>query len=288
MFPMRKSFLAVLTPLLALGLAACNHAPNQVTAATSDPSRATPAGAQDSQARSLQIRVSSTQRTYACHNTGDSIQVTGSSNILTITGDCGSLQVTGNSNSITIDSVQTVQFTGSSNSILYRSAHRPTVNDDGRSNSIGRATDQATRGGGDTVSSGNDIAGSVSAAVASAMQSANAASQSAAATAGAVQGIQDRGGVLNIILSRQRTTQDCGDGKVVNINGYENDITLTGSCSKVTLNGWGNTIRIEEVAAIEVMGHTNAFTWERGRSVAQPAVQIDSGMDNSVRHVAAH
>ena len=127
-----------------------------------------------------------------------------------------------------------------------------------------------------------------SAAVASAMQSANADSQSAAATAGAVQGIQDRGSVLNIILSRQRTTQDCGDGTVVNINGYENDITLTGSCSKVTLNGWGNTIHIEEVAAIEVMGHTNAFTWERGRNITKPAVQIDSGMDNSVRHVAAH
>jgi hypothetical protein len=57
--------------------------------------------------------------------------------------------------------------------------------------------------------------------------------------------------------------------------------TLTGSCSKVTLNGWGNTVRIEEVAAIEVL-------WERGRNIAKPSVQIDSGMDNFARHVTAH
>jgi hypothetical protein len=91
--------------------------------------------------------------------------------------------------------------------------------------------------------------------------------------------------VLNIILSRQRTTQDCGAGKTVNINGYQNDITLTGSCEKVTLNGWGNTIHLEEVAAIEVMGHTNTLTWERGRNTRKPVVQIDSGVDNSVRRL---
>jgi hypothetical protein len=86
----------------------------------------------------MQIRVSSTHRTYACHNPADSVQVTGSSDVLTITGSCGSLQVTGSSNSITIDSVRTVQFTGDSNSVLYRSGARPTVGDEGRSNAIAR------------------------------------------------------------------------------------------------------------------------------------------------------
>jgi hypothetical protein len=73
----------------------------------------------------------------------------------------------------------------------------------------------------------------------------------------------------------------------VNINGYQDEITLTGSCTKVTLNGWGNTIRMEEVASIEVMGHTNTLIWERGRNVRKPAVRIDSGTDNSVRHMAS-
>jgi Protein of unknown function (DUF3060) len=274
---MRKSLLALFAPLLALTIAACSHA--------------TPAAAQDAEAQSVQVNVSATHRTYACHNPGDSIQVTGSSDILDITGSCGSLQVTGNSNSITIDSVQTVQFTGDSNSVLYRSVHRPTVSNTGHSNSITRATaDQAGVSGGDATVASNSgadtaVSGSVSATVSSAMQAANAASEAAASAAGAVQAVQTRGNMLNIILSHQRTTQDCGDGKVVNINGYQNDIRLTGSCSKVTLNGWGNTIRIEEVASIEVTGHTNTLTWERGRNVRKPSVQIDSGMDNSVQHL---
>ena len=288
---MQKALLAVFVPLLALTVAAWNHTPNQVAAASSDPSPATPAAAQDSEARSVQVNVSSTHRTYACHDPGDSIQVTGSSDILTITGNCGSLQVTGNSNSIIIDSVQTVQFTGGSNSVLYRSVHRPTVSNTGQSNSIARATtDQAAAFGGDTTvasNSGTDtaVSGSVDATVSSAMQAADAASEAAASAAGAVHVVQTRGNLLNIVLSNQRTTQDCGDGKAVNINGYQNDITLTGSCSKVTLNGWGNTIRIEEVASIEVTGHTNTLTWERGRNVSKPSVQIDSGMNNSVRHL---
>ena len=274
---MQKSLLAVFAPLLALTVAAC--------------SCATPAAAQDSEAKSVQVNVSATHRAYACHNPGDSIQVTGSSDILDVTGSCGSLQVTGNSNSITIDSVQTVQFTGASNSVLYRSAHRPTVSDTGQSNSIARVTTgQAAASGNDTtVASNGDsdtaVSGSVGATVSSALQAADAASEAAASAAGAVQGVQTRGNLLNIILSKQRTRQDCGDGKVVNINGYQNDITLTGSCSKVTLNGWGNTIHIEEVASIEVMGHTNTLTWERGRNIRKPVVQIDSGMDNSVRHL---
>jgi hypothetical protein len=270
---MQKSLLTAFAPLLALTVAACNLA--------------TPAAAQDSEAKSVQVNVSSTHRTYACHNPGDAIQVTGSSDILDITGSCGSLQVTGNSNSITIDSVQTVQFTGDSNSVLYRGVHRPTLSNTGRSNSIARATaGQAGASGGDTTvasNSGADTA--VSAAVSSAMQAADAASEAAASAAGAVHVVQTRGNLLNIILSNQRTTQDCGDGKAVNINGYQNDISLTGSCSKVTLNGWGNTIRIEEVASIEVTGHTNTLTWERGRNVGKPSVQIDSGTGNSVRHL---
>jgi hypothetical protein len=289
---MQKSLLAVFAPLLTLTLAACNHGSNQVVAASSEPSPAPPAAAQDSSPASMQIKLSSTHRTYACHNSADAVQVTGSSDVLTITGSCGSLQVTGSSNSIIIDSVRTVQFTGNSNSVLYRSGAMPVVGDEGHSNALARATAQgAASDDNAAVSSSREsdsaVSGSVGAAVSSALQAANAASQAAASTAGVVQGVQMQGNVLNIILSNQRTTQDCGDGKVVNINGYQNDITLTGSCAKVALNGWGNTIHIEEVASIEVTGHTNSLTWGRGRNVRRPAVQIDTGTDNSVRHVAS-
>jgi hypothetical protein len=295
---MHKAIFAISAALLAFALAACNNGLTHVAAASPDPSPATPAAGQSAAGRSLQVRDSSTHRTYACDGEGvDSVQVTGNSDVLAITGRCGSLQVTGSSNIITIDSVITVQFTGDSNSLFWRGARPTTVDDHGRSNSVARATGQITTAHGNTLSSddetsisskGNDSTAAgdaVGATISSALQAANAASQSAAAIAGSVQGVQIQGNMLNIILSKQRTTQDCGDGKSVNINGYQNDITLTGSCGKVILNGWGNTIHMEEVAAIEVGGHTNTLTWERGRNVRRPTVQIDSGMDNSVRHL---
>lgn len=261
-------------PLLALVLTACNYGPA--------------AAAQDSDAKSIQVNVSSSHRSYTCHNPGDSVQVTGSSNVLTITGNCGSLQVTGSSNAITIDGVQTVQFTSSSasNAVFYRNGHRPTSSNNGQNNSLGRATGQMAAAQGSADASGsvavND--GSTAAITAAARQAAAAASAAAGSIANNVQGVQVNGNTLNIILSGQQTTQDCGNGRFVNINGYQNDITLTGSCSKIVLNGWGNTVHIEETGAIEVGGHTNKIFWQRGRNVSKPVVQIDSGMDNTVRH----
>ena len=246
---------------------------------------------------SIQVRVSGSHHTYTCPGEGvDSVQVTGSGNVLTITGDCGSLQVTGAGNNITIDSVKSLNFTGSNNSVLYKRGPRPTLSDDAQNNTLARAKGQASSAPGDAASTGSAPGGedtsatagtSVDAIVASAKQTADAASRTAAATAGTVNSIQVQGNVLNLQLSNRHTTQDCADGRSVNINGYKNEITLTGSCSKVTLNGWGNTIRLEEVAAIEVLGHDNTFLWKRGRNAPKPAVQIDSGEDNAVRHWTA-
>jgi hypothetical protein len=273
---MDKPLLAISIPFLAVALAA----------------------AQDSPARSLQIRVSSTHRAYACQGDGvDAVQVTGSSDVLIITGHCATLQVTGSNDIITVDSVISLQFTGNSDTVLWRSAKPTTVDDHGQSNSVARATGQITTPHGNQVSSddetsvsasGNGAAaasGSAGAMVSSAQQTTDSASQTVASMAGTVQGVQIKGNMINIILSKQRTTQDCGDGRTVNINGYQNEITLTGSCSKVTLNGWGNTIHIAEVTSIEIMGHTNTLTWERGRNIRKPVVQIDSGTDNSVRQI---
>lgn len=285
---MQRLFLVMSSPLLVLTFAADIQGPTLVAAASAMPV------AQDAGARSIQVTGNSTQRTYTCHSTGDSVQVAGNSDVLHITGNCGSLQVTGHSNIITIDSVQAVQITGVGNEVFYR-GNRPTLQDSGHGNSLARAGDQAGTVGGNRVSSetsgetsSTTVNGqSVGSMVANAMQAATAASAAAAGTANVVQGVQSTSTTLNIILSRQQTSQDCGNGKTVNINGYQNDITLTGSCGKVILNGWGNTIHIEEVAAIEIGGHTNTILWQRGRNVQKPVVQIDSGMDNSVRHAVS-
>jgi ABC-type phosphate transport system substrate-binding protein len=133
---MPKSFRVLSVLFLALTLAACNR--NQ--SAASDPNLARPEVAQHPDAEAIRINGSSTQRTLVCHHPEDTVQVTGDSNLLTVTGDCGSLQVTGHSNNITIDSVRTIQFNGTSNAVMYRSTRRPTVDDQGLTNSVAPAT----------------------------------------------------------------------------------------------------------------------------------------------------
>ena len=292
---MLRTLPALSALLLAFSLTA--PAPNRVMAALTDPVSALPAAGQDAP-QSLQIRVSSTRRTYSCGASGaDAVQVTGSSDVLTITGDCGALQITGSNNAITIDSVESLDFTGNSNSVLYRRGPRPTSSDNGRGNTLGRAGNGAasadSRGssGGDsappsrqsvTVTDGSGVGDAVS----SALQAANAASAAAAATAGAINGVDIEEDAVNLQLANRHTVQDCGDGKNVNINGNENHITLTGSCNKIVLNGSGNTVHVDEVASIEVLGHTNTFLWKRGRNAARPNVQIDAGANNVVRRMA--
>jgi hypothetical protein len=111
-----------------------------------------------------------------------------------------------------------------------------------------------------------------------------ATSQTMPSAADVVQGIRTEGNELNITAFNRSTTQDCGNGKNANINGFGDYVTLTGSCNEVSLNGWGNTIHIEETASINVAGDSNTIIWELGRDMHRPAMQID-GMYNSVRHL---
>ena len=258
-----------------------------------------PAAIAQSAGRSLQIGLSGAEHAYRCEGDGvDSVQVTGNGDILTITGHCGSLQVTGNGNRITIDAVKSVQFTGDSNSVSYRRGASPSLSDQGQSNLLARAAVEQARsraaapGGsgasGDTVvatdASGTTttVSGGVGSAVTSALQAANAARASAGVAGGAVEATQTTGNTLNLALSHQRTTQDCGQGKDVNINGDQNDIHLTGICGTVSVLGSGNTVHVVEVGSISVVGHTNKLTWEHSRSGQHPAVQIAGGADNVV------
>jgi hypothetical protein len=234
----------------------------------------------------IQVKQSGVTRTYTCQGNGvDSVQVTGSGDVLTVVGHCGALQVTGSGNNVTIDAVSTIQFTSSSNgnTIAYHGS-RPTVSDLGTGNSATSLPAGQAAAGADTSASGEAGTTVVSGG---AIDAAMAAARTATAAAGPVTAIQDQGNVLNLLISDLKTTQDCGDGKAVNINGNRNDITLTGSCGHLSLNGRGNTVHVAEVAAIDMAGHDNTLTWERGRNGAKPAVQIVGGADNRVRHVTA-
>ena len=115
-----------------------------------------------------------------------------------------------------------------------------------------------------------------------ALQAAGAATAAAASVAGSVNTEQTTGNTLNLVVSGRHLTRDCGDGKVVNINGYQNEITLTGRCSIVALNGWGNHLYIEETSSIQVSGHANAVTWARTSKGKRPSTSILNGYDNSI------
>jgi len=101
-----------------------------------------------------------------------------------------------------------------------------------------------------------------------------------------VQRIRVQRNEVDIALSNQRITQDCGNRKNANIKGFGDYVALTGNCHRVVVNGWGNTIHIEATDSIEVVGDRNSLIWEHGWHVRRPAMQVE-GMYNSVHRLVA-
>ncbi len=233
-------------------------------------------------ATALQINANGQQITRSCEDR--SVQVSGNNDSVRLIGHCRSLQVSGNHNSIRVDRVDSIQTSGLANSIHWLNGD-PSVQDTGKSNVFNLANQNASRTGNDSSNEKSDsesttsaavLGGSVGAAVA-------AATQTAAGVAGSVTVEQTDASSVNLVMSNQRITRDCKDGKNVNINGYEDDITLVGSCGTVSMNGWGNHVHIKEAEQISISGHTNTVTWERARTGDRPKVNILNGFDNRVR-----
>jgi hypothetical protein len=71
----------------------------------------------------------------ACDN--GPLYITGASHTITITGRCSILDVAGTGHRITVDSADTINVSGLSNSITYDSG-APAVNDFGSQNVVGQ------------------------------------------------------------------------------------------------------------------------------------------------------
>lgn len=56
--------------------------------------------------------------THAC-TAGQAVNLTGSTNQLTLTGDCGVLTISGSNNQVTADGLSKLTITGSTNSVTY-------------------------------------------------------------------------------------------------------------------------------------------------------------------------
>ncbi len=78
----------------------------------------------------------------------------------------------------------------------------------------------------------------------------------------------------------EKTIQCQGDDVVVNGNG--NILKIKGECSKLSVRGNENTIRVQAVASIDALGNENRITWETGVNGNKPSIS-NLGTDNTVK-----
>jgi hypothetical protein len=81
--------------------------------------------------------------------------------------------------------------------------------------------------------------------------------------------------------SGMQETLRCSPKTEVNISGSDNDITLTGECKRVSVNGSTNKVTVEAVATIDVTGSENQITWKRAVGAKKPKVNR-TGHNNKV------
>lgn len=91
----------------------------------------------------------------------------------------------------------------------------------------------------------------------------------------------EAGATLELSGSDSRETHRCSPKTEVNISGSDNDITLTGECKRVSVNGSTNKVKVEAVATIDVTGSENQVTWKRAVGGKKPKVNR-TGHDNKV------
>jgi hypothetical protein len=84
------------------------------------------------------------------------------------------------------------------------------------------------------------------------------------------------GGTVTINESGLTRTVDCA-GQGVAISGSANNLTFTGTCTSVTVNGSRNEVRIADVGQIAVNGSFNTITWSDGDPTTS-----DNGQGNSI------
>ncbi len=87
---------------------------------------------------------------------------------------------------------------------------------------------------------------------------------------------------LSIAGSDEQYDEDCA-GRDVDITGSNLKVTLRGECGSVGVNGSDNTVNIDSVARIEVVGTSNQVTWRSGLSERRPQI-ANTGSDNVIKH----
>ena len=72
-----------------------------------------------------------------------------------------------------------------------------------------------------------------------------------------------------------------GEGRHFEITGNNDEITISGDCSKVEVVGHDNKISLVAVGVIQVMGENNLITYHRGLNSPKPKIDT-TGENNKV------
>lgn len=86
---------------------------------------------------------------------------------------------------------------------------------------------------------------------------------------------------LSIMENSRKDTIDCAGGSP-SIDGDNNELNFTGECSAIAVGGNGNTISIEAVGAISVLGNNNKVVWARAMKGVRPVVS-NFGKGNTIQ-----
>jgi hypothetical protein len=191
---------------------------------------------------------------------GESVQVSGAANDLTLLGDCPLVEVYGAGNTVRIEQARKIEVAGFDNEVVWQrgpGGRQPDVESRGASNSVRQ--------------------GQVRSATAPAAETGAGSSQPEAS------GTQlQRARKTAVLISDDGRTEtiECA-GNDVTIDGNLNKITLTGECRSVDVNGNGNAVQVAAAAAISSLGDGNTVTWYRGVAGKDPRVS-NLGNGNSV------
>jgi hypothetical protein len=75
----------------------------------------------------------------------------------------------------------------------------------------------------------------------------------------------DIGNTINYVSTGTTTTLDCGNGRSLNVGGFHNTLTVTGTCGTVSVGGGDNKITIDKIdKSVNVVGSHNEITYKDG------------------------
>ena len=98
------------------------------------------AAAQDDEAESANIDVTGSNETATHECTpGSTVEITGMSNNVTLTGECKSVTVSGSSNTVKVEATSAISVTGMSNTVTWKRGHgksKPKISRTGTNNKI--------------------------------------------------------------------------------------------------------------------------------------------------------